>query len=246
MEANLLQKQLKLLLFTAKSLHQAKLDAVALTTMKSAIDMDPRLTLKHQRLFQDIIRANVNPIRAVLRHCHESATRESRDRRSFVPMAAQELKVTLFSKLELFCQDILAILDQQLIPGNPEPAIRVGFMRQQADLYRYAFEFALPERKELYRLRCISIYDDALALCVSAELPPHSLARLCLVMNRAIFIAEDCEDVVAGIAFAEAELARLNTGTVEVSEEVYQKAMALAAQLNNKLTQWKSGALRAS
>jgi 14-3-3 protein epsilon len=242
MQANLLKKQLKLLLFTARSLHQAKLDAMAFTAIKDAIDMYPRLSPKYQRLFQDIVHANVNPLRVLLRHCQDSATREARDRRSIVPIAASELRNGLFSKLELLCQDILAVLDQQLIPGNPDYEPKVTFMRVQADVYRYAFEFALGERRELYRIRCKYVYDEALKTAV--QLPIHSLARLCLVMNRAIFLAECCQEVAEGIAFAEIELAHLTTGSVEVNEEVYQKAMALASQLNNRVFQWKNGVFK--
>jgi 14-3-3 protein epsilon len=244
MQSNLLKKQLKLLLFTARSLHQSKLDATAFTVIKDAIDMYPRLSPKYQRLFQDIVHANVNPLRALLRHCQDCATREARDRRSIVPMAASELRNSLFSKLELVCQDVLAVLDQQLIPGNPDSEGKVAFMRVQADVYRYAFEFATGGRRELYRIRCRSVYDEALQIAV-AQLPIHSLARLCLVMNRAIFLVEYCQEVTESIAFAETELAHLNTGALEVNEEVYQKAMALASQLNNRVFQRKNGIFKA-
>jgi 14-3-3 protein epsilon len=245
MNGDLLNKQLKLLLFTAKSLHQAKLDTSALLTLKGAIDMYPRLSPKYQRLFHDIVHAIINPIRALLRHCQESATREGRDRRSIVPIVSQELMTNLFKKLELLCQDVLAVLDQQLIPGNPDPEAKVGFMRLQADLYRYAFEFAGPERRGLYAARSLSIYDEALKMATT-QLPTHSLARLCVVINRAIFLAEYCPRIPEAIAFAEGELVHLNTAAVEVNEEVYQGAMALGAQLGNRVAQWKSGILRAA
>jgi 14-3-3 protein epsilon len=243
MNADILKKQLKLLLFTARSLHQSKLDSRALTALKDAIDMYPRLSPKYQRLFQDIVHANVNPLRLLLRHCTETATRESRDRRSAVPLAAVELRRSVFAKLERLCQDVLAVLDQQLIPGNPDPEAKVLFMRLQADMYRYSCEYAADDRRELYRTRCKTLYAEAVKLA-GAQLPAHSLSRLTLVMNRAIFIAEYCQEVGDAIAFAESELTRLNTGTVEVNEEVYQKAMALGAQLSNRVFQWKNGVFK--
>jgi 14-3-3 protein epsilon len=135
------------------------------------------------------------------------------------------------------CQDVLSILDQQLIPSNPEAELRVGFLRLEGDLYRYMLEFAASDHCELYKTRANSLYNDAWKIA-QKDLPPHSLARLCLVINRAAFFADFCNEAADAVAFAEAELAKLASENSEVSEELYQKAMALATQLSTKMYQW--------
>jgi hypothetical protein len=93
--ADLPKTQLKLLRFTAKSLHRARFDANALAVLRSAVDMEPELSPKYQRLFLDVVRANLNPIRGLLCHCQEAVIRESRDRRSVVPITVQDIRRTV-------------------------------------------------------------------------------------------------------------------------------------------------------
>lgn len=238
MEADLLNKQRKLLIFTAKSLQRAGFHTSALAVLKNAIDMDARLSPKHRVFLFDIVRCIVNPIRNVLRQLEEAKNKELRERHK--PMAAkvQELIDKHFKHLELTCQDILSIVDQQLIPGSADIETKVDFMRLQGDLYRYVFEFASESRKEFYGVRCESVYDDACKIA-QAQLPPSSLARLSLDLNRSLFLADFLKRIPDAVEFAESEVNKFLSTNIEMSEASYQKAMVFVRKLRDKIIQWK-------
>ena len=238
MEGDLLNKQRKLLIFTAKSLHMAEFDSNALAVFKSAIDMDARLTPKHQDFLFDIIRSLLNPMRNSLKQLTESFNKETRERHTEVADLVSGVIKEHFEKLELICQDILSIVDQQLIPGSPTIEAKVNYIRLQGDLYRYMYEYAPQERKDLYRIRCESVYEDATKIALS-QLPPHSLARLSLVLNRSLFLAEVLKRVPEAVSFAETEVNRLLSTNTELSEALYQKAMVFTRKLRDKIIQWK-------
>jgi hypothetical protein len=239
MAEDLLNRRLKLLLFTAGSLHKAELDTNALLVLTNAIDMDSKLPPKYQRLFFDIVMAIVSPARSALRHLTDNFNKETKERNVALAEIIQEVILSVFMKLELTCQGILSIIDQQLIPGNPDPESKIEFMRLQGDLYRYLFEFAPQEKKELYLNRGQSVYDQAFGIA-SVKLMPHSQARLSLVLNRALFLANCQHKVNEAADFAENEANRLLSESVEMNEELYQKAMMFGRKLRDKVIQWRA------
>lgn len=235
---DLLLRQRKLLIFTAKSLHMAEFDSSALATFKSAIDMDARLSPKHQDFFFEIVRSLVNPLRSTLKQLTESYNKETRERRTDIANMVLDVIKEQFAKLELTCQGILSIIDQQLIPGSLTVESKVNYMRLQGDLYRYMYEYAQEDHKDLYRIRCESVYNDATKVALN-QLPPHSLARLSLVLNRSLFLAEVLKRIPEAVSFAENEVNRLLSTNTELGEALYQKAMVFTRKLRDKIIQWK-------
>ncbi|OHT05226.1 14-3-3 protein 1 [Tritrichomonas foetus] len=238
MENDLLNRQRKLLIFTAKSLFRAEFYTNALSVMKNAIDMDTRLSPKRRKFFFDIVRAIVSPMRSTLSQLNENIIRETRERQIAVVSHLQDVYASNYSDLEITCQDILSIVNQQLIPGNSDAEAKVEFMRLQGDLCRYVYEFAPEERKEFYMLRCKSVYSDAYKIA-SAQLPPHSIARLALVLNLSMFLAESARDVHGAVELAESEVNKLLAANSELSEALFQKAMVFARKLRDKIITWK-------
>lgn len=238
MENELLNKQRKLLIFTAKSLYRAEFYENSFSVMKNAVDMDARLSAKHRKFFSDIVCAIVNPMRATLTQLNESIARETRERHSKVVENLQNVTNNHFSQLEVTCQNILSIVNQQLIPGNVDPEAKVDFMRLQGDLCRYVNEFAPTKRKEFYQMRCKSVYSEAYKIA-STQLPPHSLTRLALVLNYTMFLAETLGEIHDAVDLAEAEVSKLLSTNSELSEVSFQKAMIFARKLRDKIMQWK-------
>lgn len=238
MENELLNKQRKLLIFTAKSLYRAEFYSNAFSVMKNAVDMDARLSPKHRKFFCDIVYAIVNPMRVTLTQLNENIAREMRERHLQIVEILQNVANNHFSQLEVSCQDILSIVNQQLIPGNIDPEAKVDFMRLQGDLCRYVNEFAPEKRKEFYQVRCKSVYSEAYKIA-STQCPPHSLTRLALVLNYTMFLAETLNEVHDAVDLAETEVNRLLSTNSELSEVSFQKAMVFARKLRDKVIQWK-------
>lgn len=237
MATELLEKQRKLLLFTAKSLYKAEMYDQAMISFKQAIDMDTRLTPKYRTFFNNLVQALINPIRAALKHIKEATIREGEKVKSI----SDDIKIigaAQLEKLKYLCHDILSIVDQQLIPGNNDAETRVDLMRLQADLYRYIVEFSEDEQKKFYCSRAAAVYDDAYKLA-QQRLPPHSLTRLALVLNRSILLADYQGRIADAVDFVEAEVTLLSQENTELSEASYQQAMIFSRTLNKQLLKWK-------
>lgn len=238
MENELLINQRKLLLFTAKSLYRAGFYTNSLTVFKNAIDMNTVLSPKNRVFFFDIIRAIINPIRNTLTQINENIQRETRERQMMAVKMLQDVANNHFSQLELTCQDILSIINQQLIPENADAESKVDFMRLQGDLCRYIYEFAPEEKKQFYIIRCKEIYADAYRLATTL-LPSHSITRLALVLNRSMFLAESLHETQEAVELAEIEVNRLMSSNSDLSEVIFQKAMVFARKLRDKILKWK-------
>lgn len=237
MATELLEKQRKLLIFTAKSLFKAELYDKAIISFKQAIDMDTRLSVKHRTFFNNLVQALITPIRASLRHIKESALREG-ERNKTVSEEIKRIGNAQLEKLKFLCHDILSIVDQQLIPGNTDAETRVDLMRLQADLYRYIVEFSEGDEKKFYSSRAASVYDEAFKLA-QQKLPPHSLTRLALVLNRALLLADYQGKIAEAVDFVEGEVTLLSQENAELSEASYQQAMIFSRTLNKQLLKWK-------
>ena len=237
MESELIEKQRRILLFTAKSLHQAGFQRPALATFKSAIDMDGRVSPKHYNLFYEIVQELLRPLRTSISQLSDAMSRETRERHREVARLLEETLQVRFDGLETTCQDVLAIIDQQLLPACSSDEVRVELMRLQGDLFRYLWDFASGEKRDMYRGRCESVYDEAAK--IATKLDVHSLARLSLVLNRSMFLAEGLRRTEEAIEYAEGEVNRLLSTNTELPASVYQKVMAFARRLKNKVMEWK-------
>ena len=237
MEGELLEKQRKSLMFIAKTLHQAGLQQSALVAFKGGIDMTAKIDQKHYQLFHQIVRQLVAPIRATLRQLTDVVAVETRERRRNVARLLEETLERHFVRLETACQDVLAIIDQQLLPVCTIDEAVVDLLRLEGDLYRYMWDFASGEKRDVYKARCESVYNEAMKK--STKLDVHELARLSLVLNRAMFLAEGLRRTSEAVEYAEAEVNRLLATNTELSAAAYQKVMAFARRLKNKVMEWK-------
>ena len=237
MEGELLEKQRKLLLFTAKSLYKAEIYDQSMISFKQAIDMDSRLKPKQATFFNNLVQAMVNPLRSALKQIHELGQKEC-ERNKQIANDVKDLCDKHYEKLKFTCHDILSTIDQQLIPGNTDVEIKVGMMRLQADLYRYIVEFADSEQKNFYSARAASVYENAYKIA-QQKLPPHSLVRLSLVLNRSILLADIQGKIAEAVDFVETEVNLLLQENAELSEASYQQAMIFSQTLSKQLLKWK-------
>ncbi|EAY00162.1 14-3-3 protein [Trichomonas vaginalis G3] len=237
MDSSLIDKQRKLLMFTAKSLYKAGICDQAMTSFKQAIDMDARLNKKQTTFFNDLVQTIVNPIRAATKQLRESEAFAQEKSESLATLIHNET-VKQFEKLKFTCHDVLSIIDQQIIPGNTDTEVKVDMMRLQADLYRYITEFANDDEKSFFSNRAASVYEQAYKIA-SNKLPSHSTSRLALVLNRAILLANVLGHISEAVDLVEYEVGLLNQGNTELSETSYQQAMIFSRSLGKLLLRWK-------
>lgn len=237
-EAEILQKQRKTLIFTAKRLYEIELFEESLDYFKQAIDMDSCLNPKHCAFLNNLVHALTNPLRVNIKILNDTLTKD-KERFKHIYEPLKYIKDNLYGQLIEKCQELLSIIDQQLIPSADNNESKVDLMRIVGDLYRYIIELSNEEDViKRYSLRSENAYQEAYMLA-SKSLPIYSLTRLSVVNNRSILLADILGKYKEAIEFADGEIKLLIASNSEINEESYNKAMIFCQMLQNKLTQWR-------
>lgn len=137
------------------------------------------------------------------------------------------------------CQDIIAILNEHLIPAAEDADSRVFYNKMAGDYHRYEAEFVTGDAKRVASEASLEAYKKATAIS-EAELAPTHPIRLGLALNFSVFYfeimgqpEEACS--LAKRAFDDA-IARLDS----VSEESYKDSTLIMQLLRDNLTLWMS------
>ncbi|CAO2828374.1 unnamed protein product [Amaranthus hypochondriacus] len=137
------------------------------------------------------------------------------------------------------CQDILAIIDENLVPHSSSGEATVFYHKMKGDYFRYLAEFkSYQERKEAAE-QSLKGYEAASATA-NTDLPSTHPIRLGLALNFSVFYYEILNSPerachLAKQAFDEA-IHELDT----LSEESYKDSTLIMQLLRDNLTLWTS------
>ena len=148
-------------------------------------------------------------------------------------------KTKVEDELNTICNDILALLDEKLIPKSSASAeANVFYQKMKADYYRYLAEFSTGATKKDHANNAQSAYKEATDK--ATELAPTHPIRLGLALNYSVFLyevqsmtTEACD--LAKQAFDDA-IAELDT----LDEESYKDSTLIMQLLRDNLTLWTS------
>ena len=143
------------------------------------------------------------------------------------------------SELLEICNDILAIIENNLIPNSIAEEGKVFYYKMKGDYHRYLAEFQVDEDRKESTDKALDAYKQASTIAM-AELPPTHPIRLGLALNFSVFYYEilnspDRACNLAKQAFDDA-IAELDT----LSEESYKDSTLIMQLLRDNLTLWTS------
>ncbi|CAH1766935.1 2302_t:CDS:2, partial [Entrophospora sp. SA101] len=143
------------------------------------------------------------------------------------------------AELSEVCSDILAVLDEHLIPAAEAGESRVFYYKMKGDYHRYLAEFASGERRKEAATQAHEAYKHATDIA-QTDLPSTHPIRLGLALNFSVFYYEilnspDRACHLAKQAFDDA-IAELDT----LSEESYKDSTLIMQLLRDNLTLWTS------
>ena len=141
-------------------------------------------------------------------------------------------------ELNNICQDILAVLGQNLIKESLGAEPKVFYQKMMADYYRYLAEFATGGAKEDHAKSANDSYTKATD--AAKGLAPTHPIRLGLALNFSVFLYEVQQEqseacTLAKSAFDDA-IAELDT----LDEESYKDSTLIMQLLRDNLTLWTS------
>jgi 14-3-3 protein epsilon len=152
---------------------------------------------------------------------------------------AKAYRIRVETELHRICEEILALIDNSLIPTSSSGECKVFYYKMKGDYFRYIAEFTEGEGKTGAANSAHDAYKEAMAVATTDLVVTHPI-RLGLALNFSVFHyevlgnpEEACK--MARQAFEDA-IAELDS----VSEDSYKDSTLIMQLLRDNLTLWTS------
>jgi len=207
--------------------------------MKRIAKLNVELTVEERNLLSVSYKNVIGARRASWRIISSIEQKEESKGNTSNANKIQEYRKNVEKELTNLCNDILALLDEHLIPAASTAESKVFFHKMKGDYYRYLAEFSTDEFLTQVSEKSSKAYEEASTLA-QAELDSTNPIRLGLGLNYSVFNYEilknpDKAIKLAKHAFEEA-IAQIDT----LDEEEYKDSTLIMQLLRDNLTLWTS------
>jgi 14-3-3 protein epsilon len=205
--------------------------------MKAVVKLGGDLSEEERNLLSVAYKNSVGSRRSAWRALSSIEERQTGDTDKTKLITDYRTKVE--KELDKFCYDILALIDENLVPQAGTTECKVFFLKMKGDYYRYIGEYTKGEGNKKVAESALAAYNEASDIAMT-ELPPTHPIRLGLALNFSVFYYEilnspDRACRLAKAAFDDA-IAELDT----LSEESYKDSTLIMQLLRDNLTLWTS------
>jgi len=225
--------------YMAKLAEQAERYDEMVEAMKKVACMDVELTVEERNLLSVAYKNVIGARRASWRIISSIEQKEENKGNESHVTRIKEYRSKVENELTQICNDIVAVLDQHLIPTANTGESKVFYNKMKGDYHRYLAEFASGNGRKEAAENSLIAYKAASDIAVT-ELPPTHPIRLGLALNFSVFYYEilnspDRACQLAKQAFDDA-IAELDT----LSEDSYKDSTLIMQLLRDNLTLWTS------
>lgn len=225
--------------FMAKLAEQAERYDEMVEAMKKVAKLDMELTVEERNLLSVAYKNVIGARRASWRIVSSIEQKEESKRNDAHVGKIREYRLLIEKELANICGDILAILDNHLIPNAKTSESKVFYYKMKGDYHRYLAEFLTADSRKDAAENSLIAYKAASDIAMTDLLPTHPI-RLGLALNFSVFYYEilnspDRACTLAKQAFDDA-IAEIDT----LSEESYKDSTLIMQLLRDNLTLWTS------
>jgi len=225
--------------YMAKLAEQAERYDEMVEAMKRVASLDVELTVEERNLLSVAYKNVIGARRASWRIVSSIEQKEENKGNESHVARIKEYRTKIEAELAGICKDILAVLDEHLIPTATTGESKVFYYKMKGDYHRYLAEFAIGGSRKEAAENALIAYKSASDIAVT-ELPPTHPIRLGLALNFSVFYYEilnspDRACQLAKQAFDDA-IAELDT----LSEDSYKDSTLIMQLLRDNLTLWTS------
>jgi len=225
--------------YMAKLAEQAERYDEMVEGMKKVASMDVELTVEERNLLSVAYKNVIGARRASWRIISSIEQKEESKGNTNHVHLIRQYKSKIDGELNKICNDILAVLDQHLIPTATTGESKVFYYKMKGDYHRYVAEFTAGNKRKEAADSSLQSYQSASDIA-NTELPPTHPIRLGLALNFSVFYYEilnspDRACQLAKQAFDDA-IAELDT----LSEDSYKDSTLIMQLLRDNLTLWTS------
>lgn len=152
----------------------------------------------------------------------------------------QDMKNRVESELKGFCNEVLGLLNEYLIPNPENVQAKIFFLKMKGDYYRYMIEiFEEGQKCDELTKKAEAAYNDAMQIA-NDKLPTTSPIRLGLALNYSVFFYEIKNDPTEACQLAKSAFDQASMDLEGVPEDVYKDSTLIMQLLRDNLTLWKS------
>ncbi|XP_030969459.1 14-3-3 protein 9-like isoform X2 [Quercus lobata] len=225
--------------YIAKLAEQAERYDEMVDAMTKVANMDVELSVEERNLLSVAYKNVVGARRASWRILSSLEQKEESKGNDLNVKRIKNYRHEIESELSRVCADIIALIDEHLIPSCSVGESPVFFYKMKGDYYRYLAEFrADDERKETADLS-MKAYQAA-STTAEAELPPTHPIRLGLALNFSVFYYEIMNSPERACALAKQAFDEAISELDSLSEESYKDSTLIMQLLRDNLTLWTS------
>ncbi|KAL9225883.1 hypothetical protein vseg_001759 [Gypsophila vaccaria] len=223
--------------YLAKLAEQAERYEEMIECMKKIAKLDVELTVEERNLLSVGYKNVIGARRASWRIMSSIEQKEESKGNENNVKLIKEYCHKVEDELTKICQDILAIIDDHLVPHSGSGEATVFYYKMKGDYYRYLAEFKTDQEKKEAAELSLKGYEAASATA-NTDLPSTHPIRLGLALNFSVFYYEIMNSPerachLAKQAFDEA-IAELDT----LNEESYKDSTLIMQLLRDNLTLW--------
>ncbi|KAI7753140.1 hypothetical protein M8C21_002641 [Ambrosia artemisiifolia] len=149
-----------------------------------------------------------------------------------------EYRQKVENELSDICKDIMAVIDEHLIPSSSAGESTVFYYKMKGDYYRYLAEFKSGNDKKEAADQSLKAYQ--LASTAAEELSPTHPIRLGLALNFSVFYYEIMNSPERACHLAKQAFDEAISELDSLSEESYKDSTLIMQLLRDNLTLWTS------
>ncbi|KAI8983721.1 14-3-3 family protein epsilon [Pilobolus umbonatus] len=225
--------------YMAKLAEQAERYDEMVQFTKEVAKMGVELTVEERNLLSVAYKNVIGARRASWRIVSSIEQKEESKGNSAQVEKIKSYRQKIENELQDVCKDILAVLNENLIPNAQGGESKVFYYKMKGDYYRYLAEFLTGESRKSAATEAHEAYKSATEIAQTELAPTHPI-RLGLALNFSVFYYEilnspDRACHLAKQAFDDA-IAELDT----LSEESYKDSTLIMQLLRDNLTLWTS------
>lgn len=153
----------------------------------------------------------------------------------------RKYKQTIEKELKTYCDKVMGLLDETLIPSTSTDEPKVFFYKMKGDYLRYLAEFQKGEAKNASSNKALEAYQSAHKIASEKLASTHPI-RLGLALNFSVFYYEIMQQSDKAVEMAKNAFDEAIASLDNVTDESYKDATLIMQLLRDNLTLWSSDA----
>ncbi|PKA47208.1 14-3-3-like protein D [Apostasia shenzhenica] len=233
------QRERESFVYIAKLAEQAERYEEMVDAMKNVAKLDVDLTVEERNLLSVGYKNVIGARRASWRILSSIEQKEESKGNEQHVKSIRDYRQKVESELAKICNDIMAVVDEHLIPSASAGEASVFYYKMKGDYYRYLAEFRAGNDKKEVAEQSLKAYQTA-SSTAEANLSPTHPIRLGLALNFSVFYYEIMNSPERACHLAKQAFDEAISELDSLSEESYKDSTLIMQLLRDNLTLWTS------